>query len=179
MSAIVESCTQMKRLIEDLLQLSRMSKLAEKREPVDLGKLIQEIVEELQYTIRERKAEILPDPGLPNVLGVEQHLKIVFRNLISNAIKFCDKPVPTVRIRSMIARNTAELSVEDNGIGIDEEYFEKIFMIFQRLHKREEYEGTGAGLTIVKKIIEAHNGKIWVTSRIGQGTTFHFTLPLS
>lgn len=179
MQSIVDSCGQMKRLIEDLLQLSRLGKLAEQGSKIALGVIVQEVVEEMQYTIRERNAKVEVDDGLPVVLGVEQHLKIVFRNLLSNGIKFSDKPVPEIRVHGKTANGNAEISIEDNGIGIDPEYFGKIFMIFQRLHKREEYEGTGAGLTIVKKIIEAHGGKIWVTSESGKGSTFHFTLPVN
>lgn len=179
LKSIIDSCGQMKKLIEDLLQLSRVGKLAEERVPLDLQTLLRQVLEELQYTIRERKAEVNLRRPLPMVYGVDAHLKIVFRNLISNAIKFNDSSVPTVMIAASVEENVALIEVQDNGIGIEEEYFEKIFMIFQRLHKKEEFEGTGAGLTIVKKIIEAHGGHIWVTSRPGQGSTFHFTLPLS
>ncbi|MBI2619826.1 MAG: PAS domain S-box protein, partial [Ignavibacteriales bacterium] len=178
MKSILDSCGHMKRLIEDLLQLSRVSKLAEERTRINLGPLIRQVVEELQFTIRERKAEVTIGKDLPSVTGVEQHLKIVFRNLISNAIKFCDKEIPRIDITATVKGNRAEVDVSDNGIGIEREFHEKIFMIFQRLYKKEEFEGTGAGLTIVKKIVEAYGGSIWVTSVPNEGTTFHFILPL-
>ncbi|MEX2190712.1 MAG: PAS domain S-box protein [Bacteroidota bacterium] len=179
MKSILDSCGHMKGLIEDLLQLSRVGKLAEQKQRLSLYDVIREVLEELQFTIRERKAQIEVDAGLPEVLGVEQHLKIVFRNLLSNGIKFCDKPVPKISITAAAQGSVAEIAVKDNGIGIPEEFHEKIFMIFQRLHKKEEYEGTGAGLTIVRKIIEAHGGAIRLTSAQGIGTTFFFTLPLA
>ncbi|HEX9614111.1 MAG TPA: PAS domain S-box protein [Bacteroidota bacterium] len=180
MKSILDSCGHMKHLIEDLLQLSRVGKLAEQREPLHLTKLIAEVLEELQFTIRERKAEITVADSLPEVLGVEQHLKIVFRNLLSNGIKFSDKEVPKVSISASVTGNVAQIEVADNGIGIPEEFHERIFMIFQRLHKKEEYEGTGAGLTIVRKIIESHGGTIRVVSKKpGEGTLFVFTIPLA
>ncbi|MGH2568371.1 MAG: sensor histidine kinase, partial [Bacteroidota bacterium] len=174
--SILDACAQMKKLIEDLLQLSRVGKLAELKHNVDLPRLIAEVIEELKFTIQERKAQIMIAEDLPKVVSVEPYLKIVFRNLISNAIKFCDKPTPVVNIGIQNGEQII-LYVKDNGIGIPREYYEKIFMVFQRLHKREEYEGTGAGLTISKKIIEVHGGRIWVESTPGEGSTFYFTLP--
>lgn len=179
LNSIVGSCLHMKRLIEELLQLSRISKLAEKKERIDLVALIEQVIDELRFFIQERKAEINIIGPMPPVIAVKPHLGIVFRNLLSNAIKFCDKPVPQIEIAAAAAGDTLTIYVKDNGIGIDMEYFDRIFMIFQRLHKREEYEGTGAGLTIAKKIIEAHSGQIWVKSEMGQGSTFYFTLPLT
>ena len=177
MKSILDSCGHMKHLIEDLLQLSRVGKLAEQKTRLNLSKLIAEVLEELQFTIRERRAEITVGRSLPDVVGVEQHLKIVFRNLLSNGIKFSDKPVPKVSIGASLVGGMAQIDVTDNGIGIPDEFHDKVFMIFQRLHKKEEYEGTGAGLTIVRKIIEAHGGTIRVSSRPGKGTSFIFTIP--
>ena len=179
MNSVIESCAHMKRLIEDLLQLSRVSKLAEERTSIDLYSLIEGVLEEMQYTVRERHAVIEIQPTLPKVIGVDQHLRIVFRNLLSNGIKFCVKPIPRISITAVPRGHLTEILVSDNGIGIEQEYFSRIFMIFQRLHQKEEYEGTGAGLTIVKKIIEGLGGQIWVTSKMGEGSTFHFTLPTS
>ena len=103
---------------------------------------------------------------------------MLFRNLIGNAIKFNDKPDPVVEITFQNGENNSYLfSVRDNGIGIEKEFYEKIFVIFQRLHRREQYEGSGAGLAIVKKIIELHHGTIWVESELGKGSTFFLTLP--
>lgn len=177
LQAVADSCSHMKRLIDDLLLLSRISKLAEKRTRVQLSAVVAGVLEELRFSIRERKAEIVVQEGLPFVLGVDTHLRIVFRNLIANALKFCDKPVPRIEIGATDSPHATSVFVRDNGIGIEEAHFDKIFLIFQRLHRKEEYEGVGAGLTIVRKIIESQGGRIWVESNVGEGSTFHFTIP--
>jgi PAS domain S-box-containing protein len=177
LQSIVDSCSHMKRLIDELLVLSRISKVVEKKARIDLSKLVAEVLEELRFSIRERKAEIVLAERLPEVVVVDTHLRIVFRNLISNALKFCDKPIPRIDIGASAAPDFTTVYVGDNGIGIEEAYFEKIFLIFQRLHRKEEYEGAGAGLAIVKKIVESQGGRIWVESRSGQGSTFYFTIP--
>jgi PAS domain S-box-containing protein len=176
--SILDACSHMKRLIEDLLQLSRVGKLSEMKHEVDLNKLIAEVLEELHFSIQERRAQVTVAKNLPKVLSVEPYVKVIFRNLISNALKFCDKAIPVIEIGARSAESPI-FYVRDNGIGIPPEYHEKIFLIFQRLHKREDYEGTGAGLTITKKIIEVHGGRIWVESTPGMGSTFYFTLPSS
>lgn len=177
LQAIFDSCVHMKRLIDDLLLLSRISKLAEKRARVDLSKLIKDVLEELQFSIRERKAAIVVPDNLPEVLAVDTHLRIVFRNLLANALKFCDKPIPRIEIGVNTCPEATIVSVRDNGIGIEPAHFDKIFLIFQRVHRKDEYGGVGAGLTIVKKIIESQGGKIWVESTLGEGSTFYFTIP--
>jgi PAS domain S-box-containing protein len=174
---VVDSCSHMKRLIDDLLLLSRVSKLVENRKIVSLSSLVQGVVEELQFSIREKKAQIIVQPDLPEVSAVDTHLRIVLRNLLANALKFSDKPIPYIEVGVIRSPDTTTVFVKDNGIGIEEAHFEKIFLIFQRLHKKDEYEGVGAGLTIVKKIVESHGGKIWVESTVGQGSTFYFTIP--
>ncbi|MCX6135181.1 MAG: PAS domain S-box protein [Ignavibacteriales bacterium] len=177
LQAVMDSCQHMKRLIDDLLLLSRISKLTEKRSTIDLAPLINEVLEELRFSIRERKAVIVVQEKLPAIVGVDTHLRIVFRNLIANALKFCDKQIPRIEIGARSTPEGAALFVQDNGIGIEPTHFEKIFLIFQRLHRKDEYEGVGAGLTIVRKIIESSGGKIWVESTLGQGATFFFTMP--
>ncbi len=104
-------------------------------------------------------------------------MKVVFRNLISNALKFNDKPIPEIEIGYHDDNGYYTFFVKDNGIGIERQYFDKIFIIFQRLHAPNEYGGTGAGLTTVKKIIGVHKGKIWVESEVGKGSTLFFTIP--
>ena len=101
----------------------------------------------------------------------------MFQNLVSNAIKYCDKETPRVEIGRRDANEDCIFYVRDNGIGIEEKYFDRIFQIFQRLHRREEYEGTGAGLTVCKRIVEKHGGSMWVESRLGVGSTFFLSLP--
>jgi len=177
LESVVDSCTHMKRLIDELLLLSRIGKVTEKKSHVRLSALVSEVLEELQFSVQERKAQIEVQSDLPIVLAVDTHLRIVLRNLISNALKFCDKEAPRVVIGATIGVEATTVFVQDNGIGIDESYFDKIFMVFQRLHRKEEYEGAGAGLAIVKKIVEVHGGRIWVESQAGKGSTFFFTIP--
>ncbi len=177
LESVIDSCSYMKKLIDDLLLLSRISKVAEKKVQVNLSNLIAEVLEELQFSVRERKAEIILQKDWPNIVGVDTHLRIVFRNLISNALKFCDKTAPRIEIGATATTESTTVFVRDNGIGIEEAYFDKIFLIFQRLHRKDEYEGAGAGLAIVKKIIELQGGRIWVESQSGKGSTFFFTIP--
>jgi PAS domain S-box-containing protein len=177
LQGVVDSCLHMKRLIDDLLLLSRVSKVSENRTSVGLSNLMKNVLEELQFSIREKKAQILVQEDLPSIFAVDTHIRIVLRNLLANALKFCDKPVPRIEIGATASPEATTIFVKDNGIGIEREHFEKIFLIFQRLHKKDEYEGVGAGLTIVKKIIESHGGRIWVDSTVGMGSTFYFTIP--
>ena len=130
----------------------------------------------LRGAIEESGALITHDP-MPTVLADERQLIQLFQNLIGNAIKYQSLGVPRVHIAA--AKNGEKkwiFSVQDNGLGIDSQYFEKIFGMFQRLHKREEFAGTGIGLAICKKIVERHGGNIWVESQPGQGSTFRFAL---
>lgn len=177
LQAVVDSCSHMRRLIDDLLLLSRVSKVSENRATVDLSGLTKDVLEELQFSIREKKAQIVVHEGLPSVSAVDTQLRIIMRNLLANALKFCEKPVPRIEVGATVSPEATTIFVKDNGIGIEEAHFEKIFLIFQRLHKKDDYEGVGAGLTIVKKIVESHGGKIWVESSVGQGSTFYFTIP--
>ncbi len=175
--SIVQASARMKCLIDDLLTLSRISRISESFKPIDIESLLEEIKLDLSYTIQMKNVILVVQDSLPKVFGNETQMKVLFRNLISNAIKFNNKPNPTIEIGyEIFGRERYKYFVKDNGIGIDEKYFEKIFVIFQRLHSRDEFEGTGAGLAIVKKIIEMHRGNIWVESNLGEGTTFNFTL---
>lgn len=178
LDSIVGASTRMKGLIDDLLMLSRVSRLAESFKPVSTRQIVDEILRDMEFTLRQRNVNVKVAPDLPDVHGNDVQLKIAFRNLIGNAIKFNNKPDPEVEIGFQNGENNCYLFiVRDNGIGIAEDFYEKIFVIFQRLHRREEYEGTGAGLAIVKKIMETHGGKIWVESEMGKGSTFYFTIP--
>ncbi|MFI5253585.1 MAG: PAS domain S-box protein [Bacteroidota bacterium] len=178
LDSITGATIRMKALIDDLLMLSRVSRPAESFKQVDVNKVLLDIQNDMEFTIRQRDVDFVIPEALPSVQGHETQVKIVFRNLIGNALKFNKSPKPTIEIGFQNAENNYYLfSVRDNGIGIEKEFFEKIFVIFQRLHRREDYDGTGAGLAIVKKIIEIHNGKIWVESEPAKGSTFYFTLP--
>ncbi len=177
LSAVVQSTARMKSLIDDLLTLSRLGRLAEEPHAVSVKAVLADVLHDFEFTLRERNATVTTPEILPEVTYDETQLSMVFRNLISNAIKFNERPEPQVWIGVKEEEREYIFSVADNGIGIEQQHFDKIFVIFQRLHRSEEYRGTGAGLTIVKKIIERHHGKIWVESEVGRGTTFFFTVP--
>ena len=170
---------RMKELIEDLLEISRIKKKGSTIEEVEIQELIDEVKMRLEYAINQKSVEIVIKDKLPKIFCDKVRLNEVFLNLISNAIKFNDKPNPVIEVGCNSKGDFYEFYIKDNGMGIQEEYFNKIFDIFQRLGKREDVEGTGAGLTIVKKIVEMHKGKIWLESKVGEGTTFYFTVPKS
>lgn len=175
----VDGAKRMKRLIEDLLTYSRVSTKGKPFMPVECEKAFESAVKNLEITIQEKNAKIIHDP-LPDVMADEGQLVQVFQNLLGNAMKFCKDKKPEIHVSAKkVANNQQEwlFSVQDNGIGIAPEYFKKIFQIFQRLHTREEYEGTGIGLAVCQKTIERHGGRIWVESEIEKGTTFLFTIP--
>lgn len=168
---------RMKKLIEDLLEISRLKKKDSTIEEVEVELLIGEAKMRLEYAIKQKGVEIIIKDRLPKIFCDPLRLTEVFLNLISNAIKFNDKPKPIIEIGYNDKGDFHEFYVKDNGVGIKEEYFNKIFEIFQRLGKREDAEGTGAGLTIVKKIVQMHKGEIWLESKLKEGTTFYFTIP--
>jgi PAS domain S-box-containing protein len=168
---------RMKKLIEDLLEISRLKRRGGTIEEVETKELVDEIKMRLEYLIKQKNAEITVKDNLPKIFCDRVRLTEVFLNLISNAIKYDDKPKPIIEIGYGDKGDMHEFYVKDNGIGIKEEYFDKIFEIFQRLGRKEDVEGTGAGLTIVKKIVQLHKGEIWLKSKIGEGTVFYFTIP--
>jgi chemotaxis family two-component system sensor kinase Cph1 len=174
-----EGAERMQALIYDLLALSRISNAEDRYIPTDVSELTRRACENLQVSLRETgtKLEIGTMPNLP-VDPVQ--LTQLFQNLLGNAIKYRapgQKPVISITAKKTCAFYT--FSVTDNGIGIDKQHFERIFVVFQRLHTRSEYNGTGIGLAICTKIVERHNGRIWVESAPGKGSTFKFTLPIS
>jgi|GEM_PF-7071495 len=174
----VEGCVRMQELIEGLLEYSRVESSKEDMQNIDTHALLDDVMQDLSVQIYESSAEIICKDLLP-VLGVPSQIRIVFSNLISNALKYCEKEVPVINIDAKILNDKVQFSVQDNGIGIKNEYREKIFIIFKRLHSRAEYSGTGIGLSICKKIIERHGGKISLESTLGVGSTFTFTLPIA
>jgi PAS domain S-box-containing protein len=175
MDYIVEGGQRMQTLITDLLELSRVNTTQRALEPVDFARVLDDSLAMLKMRIAETGALIGHDP-LPVVSGDARQLGQVMLNLIGNALKFRGSETPQIHISAQREEGTWHIAVADNGIGIDARYFERIFVIFQRLHTRSEYAGTGIGLAICKKIVERHGGRIWVESVIGKGTTFHFTL---
>ncbi|CAG4995122.1 Adaptive-response sensory-kinase SasA [Dyadobacter sp. CECT 9275] len=172
----VDGARRMRQIILDLLDFSRVGKAENSLEKINLNTLIAEILTLYQKQIQEKKAKIKYGT-LPTVYSFHTPLMQVFQNLISNGLKYQPEgQIPQITISSVETSAFWEFSVKDNGIGIDPQYFDKIFIIFQRLHGKDEYSGTGMGLAITKKIVENLGGKIWVESTRGLGSTFHFTI---
>jgi len=173
---IMEGATRMQQLINDLLDFSRVGTRGRPLQPTACEAVLSQVLDHLQVAIAENQALVTHNP-LPTVMGDETQLVQVFQNLIANAIKFRREQPPQVQISAVQQDNVWVFSVRDNGIGMEAEYFERIFIIFQRLHSRAEYPGTGIGLAACKKIVERHGGRIWVESALGVGSTFYFTIP--
>ncbi len=172
----VDGVRRMKQLINDLLQYSRVGRDNEQYKEIDLSLVLQDALSNLQALIEESRAQIVYN-DLPCVYCMPSQISRVFQNLISNAIKFQDNNIPEIEINVIEETTFWKVSIKDNGIGLDFHFSERIFNIFQRLHAMDEYSGTGIGLAICKKIIERHDGVIWVESNLGIGATFFFTLP--
>jgi len=172
----VEGAKRMHTLINDLLAYSRVGTRGEPFMPVIVSNVLSAAAANLEVAIEESHAVVTHD-RLPTVLGDESQLIQLFQNLLGNAIKFRSDATPMIHIGVEEAKDDWVFSVRDNGIGIDMKYAERIFVVFQRLHAREDYPGTGVGLAVVKKIVERHRGRIWVESEPAKGSTFFFTLP--
>jgi light-regulated signal transduction histidine kinase (bacteriophytochrome) len=173
----VDAGKRMQMLITDLLEFSRVTTRGSAMSMVDTERIITEVLANLQTKIEESGVAITCDP-LPRVKADPSQLVQVFQNLVGNAIVFRrEDGQPRIHISARQAGKMVQFSVADNGIGIEPQYFDRIFVIFQRLHGRERYPGTGIGLALCKRIIERHGGTIWVESEPGRGSTFYFTLP--
>jgi len=173
----VDGATRMQQLINDLLAYSRAGTRDKPFKPTNCTTVVNRVIHNLKPAILENEAVITTNQ-LPTVMADELQLEQLFQNLISNAIKFRSRETPQIQISAIQNQvNEWVFSVQDNGIGIEPEYGERIFVIFQRLHTREKYSGTGIGLAICKKIVERHNGHIWFESQPGRGATFYFTIP--
>ena len=167
----------MRQIILDILEFSRVNDDQENYELIDLKDIISDISLLQGKLIKEKRAQIFFEE-LPKVYSIRHYLIQLFQNIISNALKYSKDDVPLqIIIKSKDYDDYYQISIEDNGIGIEEEYFEKIFIIFQRLHGKEKYEGNGMGLAITKKIVDKLNGKIWVKSQVGIGSTFYINIP--
>ena len=164
----VDGATRMQTLINDLLALSRVGRATSQFTDVDLNEALGHAVGNLETAIREKKAEVVVGP-LPTVRGDLALLTALFQNLIANAIKFNESPVPVVEISARPDKNGCEISFSDNGIGIEPRFADRVFVVFQRLHSREAYTGTGIGLAMAKKIVEFHGGHIWVDPQYSPG----------
>jgi PAS domain S-box-containing protein len=168
---------RMHELINDLLEYSRVTTRQQLLVPTDTEAVLADVLENLQLSIKEEGAAITHDP-LPHVKGDAVQLRMVFQNLISNAMKFRKPDIPPkIHISAETDGRMVQFSISDNGIGIEPQYCDRIFVIFQRLHARDAFPGTGIGLAIVKRIVERHGGEIWVESQLDEGSTFYFTLP--
>jgi len=172
---LITAAARMKMLIQDILAYSTLNPID--FAPVNLNEIAAETIEDMEISITEKSAEIVIDK-LPVVYGNASQLKQLFENLLSNSLKYCSPDTkPQIAITSSVSENIVELRFSDNGIGFEQEYTEKMFNIFQRLHTRDKYSGTGIGLAICKKIVEMHNGDIQAISTTGNGSTFTVRLP--
>jgi PAS domain S-box-containing protein len=172
---IVDGSARMKALIEGLLRLSRVGAHEHLATDVDTSAVLRDALRNLEPRILKEDAQVSCGP-VPQLRGDATQLLQLFQNLIGNALKYRGSERPQVRITAARTAEGHQFSVQDNGIGIEAQYFERIFGVFQRLHTRDEYPGTGIGLAICRKIVERHGGRIWLESTLGSGSTFHFTL---
>jgi light-regulated signal transduction histidine kinase (bacteriophytochrome) len=172
----VEGTQRMQQLINDLLAYSRIGTRGRPLEPTDFEQVFREAMANLKIAVEESESIVTHD-RLPTEMADEMQMVQLFQNLIGNAIKFKSRENPRIHVSARPAGDEWIFSVQDNGIGIDPQFFDRIFTLFQRLHGRNEYPGTGIGLTVSKKIVERHGGRIWLESEPGKGTTFYFTIP--
>lgn len=177
LKAVSEQADRMQRLIQDLLEIARLGREPMQQAEVDLDAVVDEVLASLHFSLAEKKVEVQKH-ALGRIVCDRVRVAEVFRNLVTNALKYNDKPVPLVEIgRRPSATGETEFYVQDNGIGIKPDYHARVFAPFKRLHAKDAYGGgSGVGLAIVKRIVEAHGGRIGVTSEAGHGATFAFTL---
>ena len=172
----VDGAKRMRQIILDLLEFSKVGKMEDKQEAVDLNELVKEIEILFRKEIKDKNASLKID-SLSTIQTYKSPVRQIFQNLISNALKYTLPNIaPQIEIKETQSTTHWQYTVADNGIGINQEYFQKIFIIFQRLHNKDEYSGTGMGLAVTKKIIENLGGSIWLESEEGKGSTFYFTL---
>jgi signal transduction histidine kinase len=174
----VDGASRMQRLINDLLMYSRVGTKGKPFERTDCNRVLSEALLNLSAATEESGAVITND-NLPTVVADKTQMVQLIQNLVANAIKFRNKDHPCIHVSSEQENGTWVFSVSDNGLGIDPEYYDRIFAIFQRLHGKTEYPGTGIGLAVCKRIVERHGGRIWVDSESGKGSRFYFTMPVS
>lgn len=172
----LEAAGRMRKLIDDLLAFAHVGTKGKEFETVDTNAVVDQVIGDLQEKIDRNHAEVTHD-RLPEITADSSLLSQLFQNLIANAIKFHVQNHPCVHVSAERLDEQCVFSVRDNGIGIDPEYSEKIFEVFERLHSSDQYPGTGIGLAICKRVVQRHNGRIWCDSEPGKGSTFHFSIP--
>ncbi len=175
---IIDAAQRQRTMIQALLNYSRLGRNDSTKVAIELGAVVEKVLDDLSIPIAENQATVTVT-DLPTVQASLSQMAQLFLNLIGNGIKFQGSAPPKIQIKAHLHSSEWLISVQDNGIGIKPQYAERIFQIFQRLHSRSEYPGTGIGLAICRKIVEGHSGSIWVTSEPGQGSIFYFTLPVS
>ena len=167
---------RMQNLLDGVLQYSRIGRITENKTQIDLNQLLPEIIETL---VPPSNIHITVENQLPVIVSEYTRIRQVFENLLSNAVRFMDKPEGFIKVGCAEENGFWKFSVSDNGPGIAQEHFEKIFKLFQTLQAKDQFETTGVGLTLAKKIVELYSGRIWLISKVGEGSTFFFTLPKS
>lgn len=178
LGVVMDSAKRLQILVQDLLAFSRITTRGNPLAPTSADGCLRAALSDLEVAISESSAQITIDP-LPTVLADDSQLARLFQNLVGNAIKYRGEAAPRIHVGGERRDGAFEFFVRDNGIGIDQEYFERIFRIFQRLHNRRDYSGTGIGLALCKRIVERFGGEIWVESSPGAGSAFYFTIPLA
>ena len=172
----VEGAFRMRSMIDDLLAYARVASKGSPFTIVEMDEVLATVLNDLRVGIKESGAFINSEP-LPSITADKSQMVILLENLVGNAVKYREKTAPQIQIKAKKEGKVWVFSIQDNGIGIDPEYQDRIFQIFQRLHTQEEYSGTGMGLAIAKRIVERHGGRIWFESEEGKGATFFFTVP--
>lgn len=176
---ISSNAQHLQKMIHDILTFSRVGREKPETERIDCNQVVREVLEEFEPVIEQKQASMVCG-SLPVLESYPTLLRVLFQNLIGNALKFQDgRKTPEIKIHAEQAGDAWRFSIRDNGIGIDPKFYNKVFAIFQRIHRREEYPGTGIGLSTCKKFIELYGGRIWFESAPGEGTAFFFTLPAS
>ena len=171
----LDGANRMKRLIQDLLTYSRVGTTEEDFNELSLREMLRDTLVVYQQLIREKNAQVTVG-NLPNVRGIRSLIQQILDNLLSNALKYNDKPQPIIHFDCIDEPDQFVLKVSDNGIGIDPKSFDLIYLPFKRLHNKAEYSGTGIGLAVCKKIADKHRGLLWVESTLGIGSTFYFSM---
>lgn len=172
----IDGAERMREMIDGLLELSRVNTQGDPFDTVDLDAVLDDVLTDLQFKIEETEAELTRDP-LPTVEGDGRQLQLLLQNLLNNAIDYSGDTPPRIHVSAMQEESEWTVSVHDEGIGIDAEDIDHIFDVFERLHTVNEHSGSGIGLTLCKRVVERHNGEIWVESELGEGSVFYFTLP--